>query len=149
MDSHFNSTSGSFLRKFKDTMPAVFAVALFYIALYLITGEGCPIKCMTGISCPGCGMTRATFSALTLHFDRAFYYHPIWILPSAWVVLYLCRDRIPKTLYKAFAWVTILLFGIVYVLRMIDGSEPIVVFEPQNGIYFRLVRSVILFLIGE
>ena len=47
----------------KEQVTAVLAVALFYGALQL-AGITCPIKYITGISCPGCGMTRAWLSLI-------------------------------------------------------------------------------------
>ena len=35
-----------------------------YAAVLLLTGVGCPIRYVTGIPCPGCGMTRACLALL-------------------------------------------------------------------------------------
>lgn len=43
-----------------------------------------------GFVCPGCGMTRALFSALQLDFVSAFNYHPMfWSVPVVFLFLYL------------------------------------------------------------
>lgn len=56
-------------------------VAVAALVLYLI-GVGCPIKFMTGISCPGCGMTRAWLELARGHLAAAFAYHPLfWAVP--------------------------------------------------------------------
>ena len=69
----------------KEQVTAVLAVALFYGALQL-AGITCPIKYITGISCPGCGMTRAWLSVLRLDIAAAFGYHYLfWTVP----ILYL------------------------------------------------------------
>ena len=80
----------------KEQVTAVLAVALFYGALQL-AGITCPIKYITGISCPGCGMTRAWLSLLLRgDLKAAFHYHPLfWILVPA-VPLFLCRHRSGK-----------------------------------------------------
>ena len=44
---------------------AVCCVIALYVALHLI-GITCPIKYLTGISCPGCGMSRAYICLLRL-----------------------------------------------------------------------------------
>lgn len=61
------------------------AALVAIVALVLgATGIGCPIKFMTGISCPGCGMTRAWLEALQLHLSVALAYHPLfWAVPLA------------------------------------------------------------------
>jgi hypothetical protein len=41
---------------------------------------GCPFLLVTGIPCPGCGMTRAILSALRFDFTAAFGYHPLFPL---------------------------------------------------------------------
>ena len=47
----------------------------------------CIIKSLTGVSCPGCGMTQAFLAAIRLDFATAFAHHKMfWSLP----VLYLC-----------------------------------------------------------
>lgn len=52
---------------------AMAAAAYFELAL-------CPMAVVTGIPCPGCGMTRATLSALHGDFATAFRYHPLALL---------------------------------------------------------------------
>ena len=37
----------------------------------------CPFRMMTGIPCPGCGLTRATLHALTGDFAGALRFHPL------------------------------------------------------------------------
>lgn len=55
----------------------VFLILLIYI-IFSLFGAGCPIKFITGISSPGCGMTRAVWAALSFRFYEAFYYHPLF-----------------------------------------------------------------------
>lgn len=53
------------------------------LALYLLD-IGCVFKTVTGLSCPGCGMTRAWLAALRLDLVAAVAYHPLfWIVPPA------------------------------------------------------------------
>lgn len=54
----------------RDLIP-VLVVCGVYAAL-LLSGITCPIKQWTGISCPGCGMTRAWLSVLHGDFLRPF-----------------------------------------------------------------------------
>lgn len=61
-------------------------VAVAALVLYLI-GVGCPIKFMTGVSCPGCGMTRAWLELARGHLAAAFAYHPLfWAVPAVVVL---------------------------------------------------------------
>lgn len=51
-------------------------------ALWLIFLPGCPWRNLTGIPCPGCGMSRAWMAALHLDFAGALTYHPMfWAVP--------------------------------------------------------------------
>ncbi len=64
-------------------------LTVFYIVVLLIFWYfeiPCLFKQFFGISCPGCGMSRAVLSAIKFDFASAFSYHPmVWSLP----ILYL------------------------------------------------------------
>lgn len=65
------------------------AGALFALWLFL---TGCPIHRLTGVPCPGCGMSRALFSLVKLDFAGAWYYHPlVFFLPLP--LLYLIHRK--------------------------------------------------------
>ena len=62
------------------------AGAAFALWLFL---TGCPIHRLTGLPCPGCGMSRALFCLVRLDFAGAWYYHPLaFFLPPAalWLI---------------------------------------------------------------
>ena len=56
----------------------------------------CPVKLLTGISCPGCGMTRAFKSAVMLDFKGAFDYHPMFFVIAAEAIYYIFSRYIIK-----------------------------------------------------
>ena len=73
----------------KQDLAALAAVAALYAALHF-AGFGCPIKAVTGVSCAGCGMTRAWLAALAGDWAEAFFYHPLfWMVPPAVLVFFL------------------------------------------------------------
>ena len=42
----------------------------------------CPFKLLTGVPCPGCGMTRAYLYLFEGDIQGAFYFHPLfWLIP--------------------------------------------------------------------
>lgn len=45
---------------------------------YAIYGNNLPYKYITGISCAGCGMTRAWIALLHFDINTAFMYHPLF-----------------------------------------------------------------------
>ena len=126
--------------KHRSALLAVAAIALVYLVFGLI-GLGCPIKFTTGVSCAGCGMTRAYLRLLHLDFVEAFYFHPLfWAVPVA-VVAYLLRRRFPRSA-RAVLIVIAALFVLVYVIRMLDPGCDVVVFEPRQNVFYRTVRRL-------
>ena len=125
----------------KEQVTAILAVVLFYGVLQLV-GITCPIKFITGISCPGCGMTRAWLSLLLRgDLKAAFYYHPLfWILVPA-VPLFLCRHRFSGRVRKIAGYALILLFFAVYAVRMASPGNTIVVFRPGDGLIGRILAA--------
>ena len=117
----------------KELICAVTAVVVLYTAMESI-GITCPIKFITGISCAGCGMSRAWMAFLQLDIAKAFTYHPLfWLVPIAVIVL-LCKYKIIFTI--------IIMFAIVYICRLIWSGDDVVVFEPENNILFRIIRVI-------
>lgn len=97
-------------------------------------GVTCPILWLTGISCAGCGMTRAWLNVLRLDFAAAFSCHPLWPLVPAAMALILLRHRLPRRLYRCAAALLLAAFLIVYAARMLDPADQIVVFRPAEGV---------------
>ena len=95
----------------KELICAVTAVVVLYTAMESI-GITCPIKFITGISCAGCGMSRAWMAFLQLDIAKAFAYHPLfWLVPIAVIVL-LCKSKINIKIYKIIIGKTIIIFSI-------------------------------------
>ncbi len=65
----------------KHTLHSLGVGFAFFVVLLLLTKifktSLCPIKHMLGISCFGCGMTRAFISILKFDFPSAFMYNPL------------------------------------------------------------------------
>ena len=129
----------------RETVKAICIIAGFYLFLELVLGVTCPILYFTGISCAGCGMSRAWMCLLHLDFAEAFYYHPLFWIPGVGAILFLFWDRIPKKWKRALLAVTCILFLGVYLWRMLDVTDTIVVFQPENGmlakVFFRLIQK--------
>lgn len=65
------------MAKFKRIVLALALAA----GLVLVLDTGCLFRRLTGVPCPGCGMTRAFLAAFRLDFPEAFRMHPLWPLP--------------------------------------------------------------------
>ena len=115
-------------------------VVLLYVAASYIFDLPCPIKYFTGISCMGCGMTRACISVLRLDLAGAFYYHPLWImLPFAVILLFVFRNK--RKAYNAISAVCIALFFAVYVYRIAIGS-PVLGLDIRDGVIYRYILAL-------
>lgn len=129
----------------KRDLPALAGVVLLYWVLHLL-GIGCPIRFVTGISCAGCGMTRAWLCVLALDFPAAFYYHPLWPLVPAAGLVWLLKAKIPPGIRRVLAYGAVILFLAVYLFRLLDPSDPVVTVEPQTGLAARVLSRLIQFI---
>lgn len=128
--------------KTRQNLSVLFIIALFYLILELVFEITCPIRFLTGISCAGCGMSRAWFCVLRMDFAGAFRYHPLfWILPIG-IILFLFWDKIPKKIQKILLITACILFLTAYILRMLDTADSIVVFQPEKGAFFSLISQL-------
>ena len=126
-----------FIRAHSSVMICILGIITGYTVLGFF-GITCPIKFITGISCPGCGMTRACISALRLDFSAAFFYHPLWILMIPTVIFLIVFYKRKMNICKNVLIICLaLLFVAVYFIRIFSGSD-IVTFAPRDGIFFRL-----------
>ena len=119
---------------------------LLYIAFMTITGIGCPIRWFTGISCPGCGMSRAFISLLRLDFAAAFRYHPmIYPLPIFIPYYFLGSEKTPRRrkLKKFFLAVVIIMFFFVWIFRIFH-EDSVVRIDPANGVMIKYLKRGIL-----
>ena len=124
-----------------EVITSVTAVVVLYVILESF-GVTCPIKYITGISCAGCGMSRAWIALLHFNIHEAFMYHPLFFLPPVVVIFMLLKYKINIRFYKRVMFTRAGAFVIVYLYRMFIGTGDIVVFEPQNNILFRIIRKL-------
>lgn len=86
----------------------------------------CPFRFFFGVSCPGCGMTRALFAAIFKDFETAFYYHPLvpLLIPAG---LYIglqmfCGMRVPSRRQNVYIILLAAVMIIVYIVRVAHGD---------------------------
>ena len=125
----------------KELITSIAVVVILYIILESI-GITCPIKFITGISCAGCGMSRAWIALFHKDISSAFYYHPLFWLPPVMLLIFVNKNRININIYKVIMSAGIILFIIIYLCRMIAGNNNIVVFEPQNNIIIKIIKNI-------
>lgn len=93
-------------------------ILIAVLIAYHVLGIGCPIRFLTGVSCPGCGMTRAWLSVLSLRFDMAMAYHPLFWLVPVIIAVMLMRDRMGQRCYTVFLVLGISAIVAVWVVRL-------------------------------
>lgn len=124
----------------RKDMSALAGIVLFYVLLESL-GVTCPIRFLTGISCAGCGMSRAWLSLLRLDLAGALYYHPLFWLPIPAAALLLFHRRLPKRVFTVGLSLCGVLFVLVYFIRLgLPGD--IVVFAPREGLVWRLLSGL-------
>lgn len=104
---------------------------LILLITYLYLGNkfhiyiDCPIKKITGLYCPGCGITRMLLSILQLDVYQAFRYNPLLFICLPFFVFFIIESIISKKepLYNKIPtkiWVMIIIMFIIYgILRNI------------------------------
>ena len=132
-------TGGRFKKLTLDVLIITLSLGLVYLIFY-IAKVGCPIKFLTGISCMGCGMTRAYICLFHLDFGGAFKYHPLFFLPPFLALLLIFEEKISRRVFRILMFTMIAAFSIIYIIRLLDGKDDVVVFEPENGAIFRMLR---------
>lgn len=140
-------SEGVCMKKYKEYILPLAVAAIIY-AFFHIIGFGCPIKFFSGISCPGCGMTRALLSALRLDFSSAVKFHPlVFLLPfiPLGVILYEC-GKIRKKQWSILTAAFCVTFITVWLYRMIFSAGDVVVFSPENGVIPRLFRWMLKYI---
>ncbi len=120
----------------------IFLVLGACCALMLIFKIPCPIKHLTGLSCAGCGMTRAMISALRLDFAAAFEYHPLWVMLLPFGVSYaVFSHKNYKLAMRILVIVAVSLLLGVWFFRLIRG-DSIVAFDFEGSAVNMLIRKI-------
>lgn len=104
----------------KGLLVLLAAVLLAYGTAGLL-GFGCPVQRLTGIPCPGCGLSRAAASVMRGDLAGALRMHPmIFVLPP--VFLYVLLGKKPllgsKTRERALLWGVAALWAAVWLIRL-------------------------------
>lgn len=113
--------------------------------LILLLLYKCPFKFILGISCPGCGMTRALLSCLKFEFVSAFNYHPLFgiviIAGITWCLDHFRIIQIPTKIKNILFYVLCALFIIVYFIRLLHGSN-IVCIDLKSGLVYKVIQHI-------
>ena len=125
--------------RYLEAVQVIAAVAIAYLLMFSL-GITCPIKYITGVSCAGCGMTRAWLGCLRGDIRTAFMYHPLFPLPALLIPVFLLRRKIPRRILRILEAAVCIVFILVYIKRLCDPQDLIVVFEPKKGLIGRIIQ---------
>ena len=127
----------------KGTILGLSVVFCLFLLRFTL-GLPCPIQYLTGISCPGCGMTRALWSLVTLDPDSAWHYHPaVFALIPATVLWIILRFKGMKKAAISILIGFISLMILTYFWRLLWGDEDVVTLSPQTGLIARLLGNLL------
>lgn len=111
------------------------AIAVFYLSF------GCPIRLLSGISCPSCGFSRAVTAILRLDFSLAFEMHPlVFLLPVA-VIVYFLRKRISKKAMAVLCICALVLLLMTYFIRM-STPNSVVYADFESGLLYKMFHEI-------
>lgn len=93
----------------------------------------CPFALLTGMACPGCGMTRAGAALVRGDLVAAWEFHPLIVLVATWLagawLVALLRERgsevrIPVQIINRLLNLTGLALILTWLVRMMTGALP-------------------------
>lgn len=126
----------------EEDLKGVAAIVLFYVVIEAL-GVTCPILFLTGISCAGCGMSRAWLALLGGNLAGAFAFHPLFWLPVPAAALLLFQKKLPRRVFRWGIGTVCALFLMVYLARMLAMDDPVTVFQPSQGLIGRVVSHAL------
>ncbi len=108
-------------RHMKEGIKSLATLAVIILVVVLLD-VGCIFERVIGIPCMGCGLTRACLAALSLDFESAFYYNPMFLVTLS--LLAVCTfkgsDIFKEKRKNTIFWIVITsTYLLVYAYRMI------------------------------
>lgn len=100
---------------------------------------GCPIRFLTGVSCPGCGMTRAVIALLKFDPKTAYQYHPMIIIMPLIGVWCFVSSRLSKRMNYIITVMTAILLAVCYAERIIEGKITVNI---SDGFIVKLITDM-------
>lgn len=120
----------------KHNLIIFLAIVLFFYLLNFFVGSTCPFRFVTGLPCPGCGLTRSFLLVARGRLAEATRMHAFWIPITIWVIVglfnrYMVADKTVRAkvnkVLQIVAIVMAVLMLVYFVYRMIaifPNEEP-------------------------
>lgn len=133
----FNKNINSFILKHEEIC---FMILMIFLAFILhILHIGCIARFLTGVSCPGCGMTRAMIHVAKLDFKTAIYYHPLVFTMPILGILFIYKNKINVIVLNTILMFILILFLLVYILRLIDVNNDVVYIDITKSFFYKIL----------
>lgn len=117
---------------------------LIYCLLGWFLNFPCPIKFLTGISCPGCGMSRAAISLLAFDYQKALYYHPGIFLLIPFAIAMLIANYKKKYKFRKIVIICLCFMLLaIYLYRILVIKSPVIVFDINKGFFMQFYSSIL------
>ena len=120
----------------KIVITLLFLVCTYiYVNFFMTKGFDipCPIKSLTNLECPGCGITRMFISIFKFDFYQAFRYNPLlfilFILYMIKLIIDLFTDKLDKIVNTKFyigLIIVLVIYGILRNIEMFSFLKPTV-----------------------
>lgn len=119
------------IKQRSEELRAWCAAGAFYLLLAAL-GHGCPIRWLTGIPCPGCGLSRAYLALLRGDLAGAFAFHPLfWAVPVL-ILAVLWRGGRGKRAARFIVFSLGAAFLLVYIWRLASGAPYMEISAEQS-----------------
>jgi len=108
-------------RELRAVSGALLGAAALWPVLPVHPPAACPLRNLTGIPCPFCGMTRACVAAVHGHLGASLAFNPAGILVLAIAVLAFVRPAWLRVLVRP-TWVLFVALGVLWLWNI--GFNP-------------------------
>jgi hypothetical protein len=105
-----------------DIRGIIIAILIYGALTQFFFGTVCPFKIITGIDCPGCGLTRGCLCVLIGQWKRALEYNPMsfaWVLLIIFLLLQRYLLNMKKIFWEVPAFIVSITTIILWIQRVI------------------------------
>lgn len=122
-------------RDIRDLWPAAVGLLVYMVFANVFFHAFCPMRLVTGIPCPGCGMTRAIVLLLSGHPAESFKMHPlaplalVLFIYIGWNRYIIGRKSGAAPILLGTSLVLLLLCYLVRMLYLFPEEQPLIYME--------------------